>query len=295
MIVSRWVPHHKDNSLLIGNYDGVHIGHQHLIRCAQKVNRNVTLLTFAPHPRLFFKKNFVGIQSFYDKLLFLKAYGVSCVYVIPFTTEIARCSAKSFIDQFIAPLSPKAIIVGSDFKFGHNREGDGQTLRQYFDLIQPDDITIGPDKVSSTLCRRLLHEGHLEPIKQMMNRPFHVSGIVRHGQHLGRTLGYPTANLHAPEYPLSGIYAGTVILPDRTRYYSAISVGHRPMAPVPHGMLEAHLLDYDGDLYGKRIHVIFHHKIRDQMKLEDFNALKIQMQIDEHDIRSFFKKNANLS
>ena len=92
MIVSRWVPHHKDNSLLIGNYDGVHIGHQHLIRCAQKVNRNVTLLTFAPHPRLFFKKNFVGIQSFYDKLLFLKRMALA-VYMSSLYNEIARCSS----------------------------------------------------------------------------------------------------------------------------------------------------------------------------------------------------------
>ena len=104
--------------------------------------------------------------------------------------------------------------------------------------------------MSSTLCRRLLHEGHLEPIKQMMNRPFREWHCEAWSTFRTYTR-LSNRKFTCSWYPLSGIYAGTVILPDRSRYYSAISVGHRPMAPVPHGMLEAHLLDYDGDLYGK--------------------------------------------
>lgn len=280
----------QKGAVLIGNYDGVHIGHQQLIFDAKIRSSHVTLITFDPNPKDYFGQPFTYIQTMYDKLLTLKAFGVDQVIILPFNHELSQLSSDQFEKDIIAPLQPEVLVVGEDFRYGRKRVGNITSLQKKFNVHVPKDVMHDNTKVSSTFCRKQLEDGNVQLTNQLFARPFHISGRVRHGQHLGRTLGYPTANLHAPHYPLSGIYAGHTILPDQSCHLTAISIGYRPMAPVPHGMLEAHLLDYDGDLYGQRIHVLFFKKIRDQIKLESFDALKIQMDKDVENIRDFFKK-----
>ncbi len=289
MIVDTLTQTNINCPLILGNFDGVHLGHQALIAKAQTLSSKNALLTFSPHPKEFFVDKPHTIQTTYDKLLTLKAYGIQRVIVIPFNTHCAKMGPDEFIENILKPLNPTCIVVGKDFHFGHQRAGNIHVLGQHFKTHIVEDINYHGKKVSSSACRDYLSTGDIPMVSQLIGRPFHASGIVRHGQHLGRKLGYPTANIHAKHYLLSGIFAGYVILPNRRFHIAAISIGHRPMAPLNHGIMEAHLLDFDGDLYGQRLNVVFCKKIRDQIKLSDFEELKTQMHKDTQNIRTFFK------
>ncbi len=289
-------PHQKFSGchLLIGNFDGVHLGHQKLITEAKKqaIKDNIPLacLIFRPHPKQFFGSSHIPIQTFYDQCLTLKAYGIDQLYVINFNEKTAQLLPEQFISDVLKPIKPKTIYVGEDFHFGKHRAGNTNLLAKTFHVIVSRLHTIQDMKISSSYCRELLNTGDLPTLEKHLARPFHISGIVRKGQQLGRQLGYPTANLHADSHPLAGIYAATTILPDRRFIPSAISIGYRPFKPIDHGLLESFLIDFNENLYGKRLHVVFHKKIRDQQTFNEKDALIHQMDHDLEEIKKFFRE-----
>ncbi|MEE2769802.1 MAG: riboflavin biosynthesis protein RibF [Pseudomonadota bacterium] len=280
--------------LLIGNFDGVHLGHQQIIKAAKKFANHdqskLACMIFNPHPRAFFGLDHQSIQTPYDQWLTLKAYGIDILYIINFNDSIANLSPESFIQDIIKPIGPLMIHVGADFHFGKNRQGNTDTLKKFFNVYAHNIHTIKDTKISSTQCRILLKNGNLSDLEEQLGRPFHISGIVRKGQQLGRQLGYPTANLHAVSHPLAGIYAATTILPDRRFIESAVSIGYRPFKPINYGLLESYLIDFNEDLYGKRLNVVFHKKIRDQKTFNQTEALVHQMDQDLIEIKRYFKE-----
>lgn len=280
--------------LLIGNFDGVHLGHQKIINEAKdlaiKDGTPLACLIFKPHPKQFFGSSHTPIQTFYDQCITLKAYGIDQLYVINFNKALANLSPDQFISDVLKPIKPKSIYVGEDFKFGKHRSGDTELLAKSFHVVVSKLHTLQNLKISSSRCRELLKTGDLSTLEKLLARPFHISGIVRRGQQLGRQLGYPTANLHAESHPLAGIYAATTILPDRRFIPSAVSIGYRPFKPIEHGLLESFLIDFNENLYGKRLHVVFHKKIREQQTFNETDALIHQMNHDLEVIKKFFRE-----
>lgn len=284
--------HSRPCHLLIGNYDGVHLGHQKIIQTAKKlaIQDQVPLacMIFNPHPKQFFGAQHQYIQTPYDQWLTLKAYGVDQLHIIHFNDHIANLTPEAFINDILKPIQPIKIHIGEDFHFGKNRSGNIAILQQFFQVHTHTTYMVNQKKISSTLCRSLLAAGDLPNLEMQLGRPFHISGIVRKGQQLGRQLGYPTANLHAVSHPIAGIYAATTILPDRRFIPSAVSIGHRPFKPIDHGLLESHLIDFNENLYGKRLNVVFHKKIRDQKTFSETKSLINQMDHDLTQIKQFF-------
>ena len=282
----------KSCHLLIGNFDGVHLGHQKIIQVAKKlaIQDRVPLacMIFNPHPRAYFGAQHQAIQTPYDQWLTLKAYGVDQLHIIYFNDRIANLSAEGFVKDILKPLNPVQIHVGEDFRYGKQRSGDIEKLKQYFEVHTHSIHKMAEVKISSTLCRELLQKGDLPALEQQLARPFHISGIVHKGQQLGRQLGYPTANLHATSHPLAGIYAATTILPDRRFIPSAVSIGYRPFKPIEHGLLESYLINFNENLYGKRLNVVFHKKIRDQKIFSETQSLIDQMHQDLIQIKRYF-------
>lgn len=285
---------HPQCHLIIGNFDGVHLGHQQLIKTARaeasKDGCPLACLTFEPHPKTFFNLPHTPIQTLYDKLITLKAYGIDQIYVVKFNQAMATLMPTDFIETILMPLRPKCIHVGVDFNFGKDRLGNSETLKQHFEVNNISLRETEGEKYASTSCRELLQQGDLTALAKQLGRPYHISGIVQKGQQLGRQLGYPTANLHAISHPLAGIYAATTILPDRRFIPSAVSIGYRPFKPIDHGLLESHLIDFNEDLYGKRLFVVFHKKIRSQATFNQTEALVKQMDDDLQNIKTFFSQ-----
>lgn len=294
MIIHRYPNQIKQGChLLMGNFDGVHKGHQKLIEVARKKayasGKPLACLIFNPHPKLVLGFEHEPIQTPYDQWLTLKIYGIEELFVLRFTHAISQLTPEAFIDQILKPIDPSCIYVGEDFRFGYQRKGNIDTLKQRFNVQASKLHHMDNQKLGSSTCRKFLKEGNLEALQAHLGRPFHISGTVHKGQQLGRKLGYPTANLHAKSHPLAGIYAATTLLPDQRLIPSAVSIGYRPFKPINHGLLEAHLIDFNENLYGQRLTVIFHKKIRDQKTFDNTQDLIAQMDHDLITIKQFFR------
>jgi riboflavin kinase/FMN adenylyltransferase len=286
-------------ALAIGNFDGLHLGHQallnKLIQVAQTQHLISAVITFEPHPREFFTPESAPTRlcSLREKLEHFAAAGVERVYVCRFNRNFAKVTAGEFMQNILRhALNTQAVLVGEDFRFGAKRAGSIQDFVQSgFNLIslpqvdspQGDNETT---RVSSTRVRMALAAGHLQEASSLLGRPYSMSGKVVHGAKRGRELGYPTANVHMRhERPaLSGVYAVKLDgLP------SVANLGVRPtIVGVPKLLLEVHVLDFSADLYGRHVQVEFLHKIRDEMKFDSLDALKIQITKDVAVARSFF-------
>ena len=286
-------------ALAIGNFDGLHLGHQallnKLIQVAQAQHLISAVITFEPHPREFFTPESAPTRlcSLREKLEHFSAAGVERVYVCRFNRNFAKVTAGEFMQNILRhALNTQIVLVGEDFRFGAKRAGSIQDFVQSgFNLIslpqvdspQGDNETT---RVSSTRVRMALAAGHLQEASSLLGRPYSMSGKVVHGAKRGRELGYPTANVHMRhERPaLSGVYAVKLDgLP------SVANLGIRPtIVGVPKLLLEVHVLDFSDDLYGQHVRVEFLHKIRDEMKFDSLDALKTQITKDVAVARSFF-------
>ena len=291
-------------ALAIGNFDGVHLGHQALLKQLKSVATGQSLqtavMTFEPHPREFFspEKAPARLASLREKLERFTDAGVDVVYLCRFDQCFASLSSEAFInDILIKSLNAKTILVGEDFRFGAGRRGGvvdianaglGLISLPQVNLSDEDVQALGDsERVSSTRVRNALAAGQLEVAKHLLGRPYSISGKVIHGAQLGRKLGFPTANVHMRhERPaLTGVY--TVKLDGLN---GVANLGVRPtISGVPKLLLEVHLFDFDGDLYDKHVHVEFFHKIRDEMKFDGLDALRAQIAKDAKVARSFFK------
>lgn len=298
MKVFRHLPSHSQvkKALTIGNFDGLHLGHQALLNklivTAKQQAITPAVMTFEPHPREFFMPENAParLSSLREKLEYFEEAGVEQVFLCRFNQAFSTITATYFMHNMLRnALNAHTILVGGDFCFGAKRQGNVQQLKDNgFDLIDFPPIEMNGVRVSSTLVRDALAKGALSLATRLLGRPYSVSGKVVHGAKRGRQLGFPTANVHMRhERPaLTGVYAVKL-----DGLEAVANLGVRPtIAGVPKLMLEVHVLDYHGDLYGKHVHVQFLHKIRDEMKFDGLDALKAQIAKDIVVANHYFKQ-----
>jgi riboflavin kinase / FMN adenylyltransferase len=289
-------PQAQAHALAIGNFDGMHLGHQALLKLlvstAQTQQLLPAVMTFEPHPREFFTPQNAParLSSLREKLEYFKEVGVQKVLICRFNQAFAGISAQDFMQKILVDaLNARTILVGEDFRFGAKRQGEVQDLIQAgFQLSPLPKVQVGGARVSSTLVREALAHGELMQAQLLLGRPYSISGKVVHGAKRGRQMGFPTANVHMRhERPaLTGVYAVKL-----DGLQAVANLGVRPtIEGVPKLMLEVHVLNFDGDLYDKHVHVEFLHKIRDEMKFESLDALKAQIAKDIIVAKDYFKK-----
>jgi riboflavin kinase/FMN adenylyltransferase len=282
-------------TLAIGNFDGMHLGHQSLlqanIHAACSLGKIPAVLTFEPHPREFFTPHNAParLTTLREKLELFDAVGIEKVFICAFNKRFAAISADNFLNILRGQLNANTILVGNDFKFGAKRLGDINSFKVAgFDLIALPQVDLDGSRVSSTRVRDALAAGDLTTTTQLLGRHYSISGKVVHGAKRGRELGFPTANIHMRhERPaLTGVYAV------KLQGLNAIAnLGVRPtIAGVPKLLLETHVFDFNGDLYGQHVHVEFMHKIREEQKFESLDALKAQIAQDISIARAYFNK-----
>jgi riboflavin kinase / FMN adenylyltransferase len=293
-------PSHDRIALTIGNFDGVHRGHQAMLSRLSEAAEDLALpsavLTFEPHPREFFAPGSAPprLSTLRDKLERFASDGVARVHVARFDARLAKLSAEEFIDQvLLCRLRVSWILVGDDFRFGRDRVGDLALLREkaadYSVEAMPTVIADG-ERASSSAVRSALAVGNLEHAARLLGRSYIMSGRVAHGDKLGRNLGFPTANVVLRHKPaLSGIFAVRVHgLGDEVRAGVA-SLGVRPTVKQDaRPLLEVFVFDFDEAIYGRRIAVEFLHKLRDEERYADLDQLTRQIRVDVAQARDYF-------
>jgi len=294
--------HHRGCVATIGNYDGVHLGHQAVLRQlkrhAEVLDLPALVITFEPHPQEFFKSGDAPtrITSFREKLEILKQQDVDRVLCLRFQQSIADLSAEQFIEQILSEdLGVKRLIIGDDFKFGKGREGNFEMLQEYggklgFDVIPTETHMLDGDRVSSSIIREKLLHSHFEEAQLLLGRYFSISGRVVHGVKRGRELGFPTANIDLSKryVPIRGVFAVSVKGADEHTYLGVANLGTRPVFEETMLLLEAHLFDFNKDIYGKHISVEFFKRLRDEKKFTSIDELVEQIATDSRAARDFF-------
>ncbi|MGE3319042.1 MAG: bifunctional riboflavin kinase/FAD synthetase [Candidatus Berkiella sp.] len=285
----------------IGNFDGLHQGHQMLIqRLVQHAKRHdllATVITFEPMPQQCLRPqmSLLRLMSFRQKFLLLKEWGVSQVVCLRFSKAFAAISPKDFVEEvLISNLQVKHLMVGEDFRFGRQQQGDVQLLQQMSSekdfVVQVVEMNQSQaQKISSTRVRECLRQGDLVGVREQLGRNYQVSQRVVSGSRLARTLGYPTANLRLKPSDLAfkGVFV-THVFVDGKRYNAVTNLGTRPTLDGKNYFLEAHILDFSQDLYGKRITVDFLQKLRDEVRFADIHALKEQIAKDVISAKAYF-------
>jgi len=300
--IHRGLPASADRpvALTIGNFDGIHRGHQamlkRLIEAAEDLCLPPAVMTFEPHPREFFAPETAPprLTSLRAKLEFFRAFGITRVFVPRFDRRFASLSPGEFVDDgLVARSGVRWVLVGDDFRFGRARAGDVGTLRAHARTFSVEAMgTVEEDggRVSSTAVRDALNAGDMERVTALLGRPYAISGRVGHGEKLGRQLGFPTANIPLKHRPaLAGIFAVRVSgLPGGPRTGVA-SLGVRPTVTARgRPLLEVYLFDFDQPIYGRRVGVEFLHKLRDEARYPDLGALADQIRTDVAQARDYF-------
>lgn len=293
---------HKGCVATIGNFDGVHLGHQQVLaqvlRKAKQMGLPAVVIIFEPQPREFF----VGDQApprltrFDEKVRLLQAQGIDRVLCLTFNERLRTMSAGQFVDELLLKgLAVQHFVVGDDFRFGCDRRGDYSLLRHSgerygFSVVNTETFDVAGDRVSSTRIRDALQNNDLALAKRLLGRPYSVAGRVMHGQKLGRTIGVPTANIRMHRFPspLRGVYAVTVTGKHLSAQEGIANVGLRPTVNGTQPVLEAHLFDWDGDLYGQLLSVEFKAFVRSEQKFAGLDRLKQQIENDIQQVRNYF-------
>jgi riboflavin kinase / FMN adenylyltransferase len=294
-------------TVALGNFDGVHLGHAHVLRAAHGARPDArrAVLTFEPHPRELFRPDDppFRLQSADERAAALAALGVELVIEMPFDSEFAELSAEAFVSEVLHyGLGASHLACGPDFAFGHRRGGDiafltrrAEALGMGLTVVPPLADAGGP--ISSTRIRRLLQDGYPERAAAELGRPWSVRGLVQHGDERGRLLGFPTANLTLGRHlePARGVYAVTVRLPGGASVRGVApgvvapgvaNVGRRPtIAEGLESRIEAHLFDWSGDLYGQEVEVAFHAFLRPERRFDGLDALTRQIAADAAEAR----------
>lgn len=291
--------------LTIGTFDGVHMGHQKIIEklntVAAEQGGESVLFTFYPHPRMVLFPESHGlklIQTQVEKLAKLERIGLQNIIVHPFTKEFSRLTATEFVrDYLVAKLNVKTIVIGYDHQFGKNREGTLSLLQELapvydFNVVEIAAQDIEDVNVSSTKIRKALASGDISTANEFLGEPFELSGTVVHGEEVGRSIGYPTANIEIESelklIPKNGVYAVRAVLDDQSEYFGLLNIGSRPSVN-DEGVqtIEVHLLDFDGDLYNKTLTVRLIAYIRAEERFTSLEALKAQISKDETLVRNY--------
>ncbi len=277
------------NCILIGIFDGVHAGHQELLKVAKAEGR-VIALTFNPHPTSIFAPERTPMQllPLEDRITQLKAHGADEVVVIGFTKEFAALTPEEFIDQILVKqLAATHVVVGENFTFGHKAEGTSQTLQKSKKGFDTTIVKLSENRgnpVSSSRIRGLIFDGDVDRASELLTRSHYLVGPVVHGEKRGREIGYPTANIGLDSLaciPADGVYAGWLTV-ENVRWAAAISIGTNPTFPGVRGrQVEAYAIDQkDLELYDHLATVEFTHRLRDTLKFDSLDSLLIQMKAD---------------
>ena len=302
MRVIRGLPASADGpvALTIGNFDGVHRGHQAMLARLCEAAEDLTLppavLTFDPHPREFFAPGAAPprLSSLRTKLELFRALGVARTIVARFDRALASLTPEAFIEEvLVRRLGARWVLVGEDFRFGKGRAGDLATLRaaaKTFSVEAMRTVAVEGERASSTAVRQALATGNLEHATALLGRPFTIAGRVAHGAKLGRNLGFPTANIRLRRMPpVAGVFAVRVHGLEARSHDGVASVGVRPtIVEAGEPLLEVFILDYDRVIYGKRVVVEFLHKLRDEERYPDLDTLARQIRADVAEARAYF-------
>ncbi len=297
--------------LTIGSFDGVHTGHQKIIervrQIAQQKEGESVLITFHPHPRLVLAPNTTSLRllsSIEEKVELLDRYGVDNLVIVPFTQDFLQQTPEEYIQHFlIDKFQPAALVIGYDHRFGRNRQGSIEDLRRYagaghFEIIEIQKQEVADIAVSSTKVRQSLSRGDVKTAAQLLNHPFVLTGTVVRGQQIGKTLGFPTANLQIEEshklIPPIGIYAVKVFHSGQS-YGAMLYIGDRPTLAEFHNLtIEVNIFDFDQDIYGQSLKVEFIDHIREDQHFEGLDALRLQLMKDEKSARAILSaQNSN--
>lgn len=288
------LPQHHGCVLTIGNFDGVHRGHaeviNRLVEKAKHLDLPAVVMTFEPQPQEFFRGENAParLSLLRDKVMLLDELSIERMLCINFNKKFANYTAEDFVEQLLVKaLGVKYLVVGDDFCFGKQRQGNFDMLRKAgekfgFAVVSTQSFVLGDKRVSSTEVRRLLAEGNMEQARRLLGHPFILSGKVAHGQKIGRTIGFPTANiaLKRKVTPVRGVFAVKLYWDNSDIYEGVANVGFRPTVNGQVCQLEVHLFDFDGDLYGKTVEVELVAKIRDEQPFGSLDALKKQIKND---------------
>lgn len=292
---------HRGCVLTIGNFDGVHLGHQAVLgRLAEKaaeLELPSVVMIFEPQPQEFFAPGEAParLNRLREKLMSLTRYAVDRVICISFDKPFSEMSAGQFIDLLVKQLGVRYLVVGDDFRFGYQRQGDFAMLQQAggkhgFEVVNMHTFSVEHGRVSSTRLRECLQQGDLLQAEKLLGRPYRICGRIAHGDKRGRQLGFPTANvhLHRISVPLQGVFAVEVFGLEGEPLAGVANIGTRPTVNGSHSILEIHLLDFSRQIYGQYLQVDFLHKIRQEQRFTSLEALVTQINRDVATAKTFF-------
>ena len=286
---------HKESIILIGNFDGVHVGHQKLFKLAnnykKKFKLNIGVLTFEPMPKMFFNKSIKNfrISNINQKNIILKSLGVDFVITKKFDKKFSKIKSDFFIKEILSKkLKAKYIFVSNNFKFGNKREGNVNQLTKNekiydYKIIKPQPLILGRKIISSTYIRSLLEKGDLKKTNKLLKRNWSIEGVVQKGRQQGKKIGFPTCNIDIKNYVIAmpGVYAVTVKQKNSNKSLKAIAnLGYRPTFNQKKILLEVHIFNFSGNLYNKYLSIEFTKFIRKEKKFKNVNQLRKQIQSD---------------
>jgi len=286
---------HQNSIILIGNFDGLHLGHQRLFKEAfnykKKFNLKLGVVTFDPIPKMFFNKQIKNyrISNFNQKLNYFKKFSVDFVINKQFDKKFSKINCNSFIENYLnKKLKSKILFVSNNFKFGHKREGDVKLLKKFQDkfeykLVKPKPLIKNKKTVSSTLIRKLLETGNLQNANKFLSRNWSIDGKVEKGRMMGRKIGFPTCNIDIGNYVIAkpGVYSVSVKLDKNKKIFKGIAnLGYRPTFNQKKILLEVNLFNFSGNLYNKKLSVDFLKFIRGEKKFKNIEELKNQIKKD---------------
>ncbi len=286
---------HRGSIILIGNFDGLHLGHQKLFQLAKsykkKHNLKIGVVNFDPMPKMFFNKKLKNfrLSNIDQKIKLLSTLKVDFVITKKFDKKFSKIKALSFITQILnKKLRSKFIFVSNNFRFGNKREGNVNLLKKYenlfnYKVIKPEPLIKSKKIISSSLIRNLLEKGFLNKANNLLNRNWTIQGTVKKGRKVGKKIGFPTCNIDIKDYVLAkrGVYAVKVLRKNRDKYLKGIAnLGYRPTFNQKKILLEVHLFNFSGNLYNKLLSVEFLKFIRKEKKFKNVNQLRAQIKKD---------------
>jgi riboflavin kinase/FMN adenylyltransferase len=286
----------KNPVVTSGTFDGLHLGHQKILNRLQELAKSkggeTVLLTYWPHPRLVLQPNSNSLRllsTFSEKINLLREMGIDHLIILPFTEEFSQMSSEEFIGKILVDkIQTKTLVIGYDHRFGKNREGSFEYLQAHsnlfgFDVEEISRQDVDELGVSSTKIRNALTQGDIKTATKYLGRPYEISGLIVLGQQIGRSIGFPTANIKVEDQykllPRDGAYAVHVQVKG-IRYKAMLNIGDRPTVEGDKKTIEAHLIDFQGDLYGLELTIYFEAFLREEKKFDSLEALKNQLMLD---------------
>lgn len=292
------LPPFQNGAITIGTFDGVHLGHQKIIQQllaqSKATGGESVLITFHPHPRKIVRPNesLMQLTTMEERIELLKQLGINNMVIVPFTKQFSEQTAEQYIRNFLVEkFHPSTIVIGYDHKFGNNREGDFRLLEKYseqfhYTVEEIDEQLINDAIISSTKIRQALLNGDVQFARSYLGYDYFFKGVVIEGNKLGRTIGYPTANLqmdnHDKLVPGNGVYAVTCQLEGESRMLKGMmNIGTRPTVDGLNRMIEVNIFDFDEEIYGRHLKVWLKHHLRNEIKFSGIDALKEQLHKDK--------------